>query len=273
MSSSQSRSRGRKRPATSTTKTTSTSRTSTTRNTTTYDRDFEQNLIDHGIYPEEYEHPDGREAPMPKNWDEINQRLTQPRASLSPSKFSDQDFKDFKRANAHAFKEKQATNTVIPIIEGKMGDGRCVAGDIPFNNLDHLTDGTIAPGKPDLFYGAHPEQLDRRIRLELSSRIIPSTLDDLPIAPNFFLEAKGPDGSAVVARRQACYDGALGASGFYSLLPVRLSFVFVSFPGGFYSHESALSTLILFCARSCNLNLVHFTSISTRCSVRGALYC
>jgi hypothetical protein len=141
----------------------------------------------------------------------------QPRASLSPSKFSDQDFKDFKRANAHAFKEKQVTNTVIPIIEGKMGDGRCVAGDIPFNNLDHLTDGTIAPGKPDLFYGARPEQLDRRIRLELSSRIIPSTQDDLPMAPNFFLEAKGPDGSAVIARRQACYDGALGARGLYSL--------------------------------------------------------
>jgi hypothetical protein len=179
MSSSQSRSRGRKRPAASTSKTTSTSRTSTTRNTTTYDRDFQQNLINHGIYPEEYEHPDGREAPIPKNWDEINQRLTQPRASLSPSKFSDQDFKDFKRVNAHAFKEKQVTNSVILIIEGKIGDGRCVAGDILFNNLDHLTDGTIALGKPDLFYGTRPEQLDRRIRLELSSRIIPSTLDNL----------------------------------------------------------------------------------------------
>ncbi|EEH40420.1 hypothetical protein PAAG_02475 [Paracoccidioides lutzii Pb01] len=31
------------------------------------------------------------------------------------------------------------------------------------------------------------------------------------MAPNFFLEAKIPDGSLAVATRQACYDGALGA--------------------------------------------------------------
>jgi hypothetical protein len=35
--------------------------------------------------------------------------------------------------------------------------------------------------------------------------------------PNFFLEAKGPDGSLAVAGRQACYDGALGARGIHSL--------------------------------------------------------
>lgn len=37
------------------------------------------------------------------------------------------------------------------------------------------------------------------------------------MAPNFFLAAKGPDGSAAVAKRQACYDGALGARGIQSL--------------------------------------------------------
>jgi hypothetical protein len=112
-------------------------------------------------------------------------------------------------------------NSVIPIIEGKMGDGRLLAGNVPFNNLGHLTDGTIAPGKPDLFYGARPEQLDRCVRSELSSRIIPSTQDDLPMAPNFFLEAKGPDGSSAVAGRQACYDGALGARGMQDLHSYR----------------------------------------------------
>jgi hypothetical protein len=64
---------------------------------------------------------------------------------------------DFKRANAHAFKEN-VTDSVIPIIEGRIRDGRYVAGDIPFNNLDHPFDGIIAPGKPDLLYGARPEQ-------------------------------------------------------------------------------------------------------------------
>jgi hypothetical protein len=46
---------------------------------------------------------------------------------------------------------------------------------------------------------------------------VPFTQQDLPIAPNFFLAAKGPDGSASVAKRQACYDGALGARGIHSL--------------------------------------------------------
>ncbi|MCJ1384260.1 hypothetical protein MMC17_007376 [Xylographa soralifera] len=217
MASSQSTSRGRKRGSRSTSNTKSTTNTTSTKSTGPYDCAFQQNLIDHGIYPEEYEYPDGRAPPLPANWDDINQRLIQPRRSLSPSQFSDGAFRKFKRADAHAFKEKQVTTSVIPIIEGDIRDGRCVAGGIPFTNLDPLTDGTITPGNPDLFYGARPEQLNRGIRSELSSRIVPSTQKDLPIAPNFLLAAKGPDGTSAVAGRQACYDGALGARGTQSL--------------------------------------------------------
>ncbi|KAM3499048.1 hypothetical protein MY11210_009636, partial [Beauveria gryllotalpidicola] len=36
-----------------------------------YDKDFEQNLIDHGIYPEGFEHTDGRSTPEPENLDNI----------------------------------------------------------------------------------------------------------------------------------------------------------------------------------------------------------
>ncbi|KEF55616.1 uncharacterized protein A1O9_08366, partial [Exophiala aquamarina CBS 119918] len=103
--------------------------------------------------------------------------------------------------------------TVIPIIEGSIGNSKCVSGGIPFINLDHFTNGTIVPGNLDIYYGVRPEQLDRRVRDELSGYIIPSTQEDLPIVPNFFLAVKGPDGSAAVAKRQACYDGALGARG------------------------------------------------------------
>ena len=35
--------------------------------------------------------------------------------------------------------------------------------------------------------------------------------------PNFFTEVKGPNGSAAVAKRQACFDGALGARGIHKL--------------------------------------------------------
>lgn len=87
-----------------------------------------------------------------------------------------------------------------------------------FRNLEPLTDGNITPGNPDIYEGARPEQLARHIRQELREMIVPTTQEDLPICPNFFVAAKGPDGSLAVAMRQACYDGALGARGIHSLL-------------------------------------------------------
>lgn len=186
-----------------------------------YDRNFQQNLIDGGVYPHRYRYPDGRPSPRPKNWEEINRRLSQPRASLSPSKFSEGAHEDFIQADADAAKEKQLTTAVIPMIEGDVGDAKCVSGGIAFTNLLALTDGTLVPGNPDIYYGGRPEQLDRRVRDQLSNHIIPSTQDDLPMAPNFFLAAKGPDGSAAVAKRQASYDGALGARGMLSLQSYR----------------------------------------------------
>ncbi|MCJ1449624.1 MAG: hypothetical protein MMC23_010146, partial [Stictis urceolatum] len=190
--------------------------TTRTKSTGTYDRDFQQHLIDSRIFPDEHEYTDGSVPAEPINWDKINSRLAQPRPSLSPSQFSDGHFKQFKKANAYASKEKQISETVIPIIEGTVS-GRSRSGGVPFNNLDPLTDGTLKPGNPDIFYGARPEQLDRRVRKDLGGQIIPSTQHDLPIAPNFFLAVKGPDGSLAVAERQACYDGALGARGMHSL--------------------------------------------------------
>ncbi|KAI1318027.1 hypothetical protein F5Y16DRAFT_406466 [Xylariaceae sp. FL0255] len=170
-----------------------------------------------GIYPDGYEYPNGEAPPPPDNLNEILRALAKPRPSLSPSRFSDGDFRQFKRADTHAAKEWQVTSTVIPIIEGDVEDTKCVSGQIPFTNLDHLTDGSLVPGNPDRYHGSRPEQLDRQIRTELSGHVVPSTQHDLPIAPNFFLAVKGPDGSSAVAARQASYDGALGARGMRSL--------------------------------------------------------
>lgn len=128
--------------------------------------------------------------------EEINEMLTQPRLSLSPSLFPNEKFREFKRADTHVSKENKATRTVIPIIEGKTADDKCVEGDVLFTNLTPLTNNMLTAAKLDLYYGARPEQLDRRVRDELSGHIIPSTQDDLPIAPNFFLAAKGPNGTA-----------------------------------------------------------------------------
>lgn len=86
-----------------------------------------------------------------------------------------------------------------------------------FSTTWPLTDNDLTAAKPDLYYGARPEAIKRQIRNDLSRQIIPSKQDHLPAAPNFFLKAQGPDGSAAVVGRQVCYDGALGVRGMQSL--------------------------------------------------------
>ncbi|WEW61088.1 hypothetical protein PRK78_006577 [Emydomyces testavorans] len=195
----------------------SNNKTTKTTSTTAYNQNFEQKLIDHGVYPPEYKYPDGQKPPKPGNWMEIHERLAQPQASLSPSKFSEKHFENFREADAHASKERPVATSVIPTIDGNISDPKCIGGDYLFSNLAPLTDGSLANAKPDHFFGAHPEQLHPEIRKELNDVIIPSTQDSLPMAPNFFLEAKGPDRSPAVATRQACYNGALGARGIHKL--------------------------------------------------------
>ena len=213
--------RSRRRGSQNTSSTRPTTNTTGTKSTGVYDRDFQQHLIDNGIYPDAYEYPDGSVSAEPNNLEDLTRMLAQPRPSLSPSRFADREFKEFRRADAHAVKEKQIPELVIPAIEGTIGDAKCRSGGIPFTNLEPLTDGTLKPGSPDVYYGARPEQLSRKARDELGGHITPSTQHDLPIAPNFFLAAKGPDGSLAVAGRQACYDGALGARGMHSLRSYR----------------------------------------------------
>ncbi|OJD18342.1 hypothetical protein AJ78_01655 [Emergomyces pasteurianus Ep9510] len=123
-------------------------KTTTKASSAAYSRNFQQKLIDHGIYPDGYEYPDGQIPSTPNNMEEILELLAQPRPSLSSSKFSDGDFRKFN---------------------------------------DHH------------FFGARSEQLNHSIREALSDQIMPSTQDDFSMTPNFFLEAKGPDGSLAVA--------------------------------------------------------------------------
>ncbi|KAK2598913.1 hypothetical protein QQS21_005655 [Conoideocrella luteorostrata] len=162
---------------------------------------FQQYLIDHDILPDDYEYPDDQLPPDPENIDEIMAVISQPRQSLSPSQLSRDGFRKFKRADAHGTKENAKT----------------AASDVLFNHLDSLTDDTIVPAKPDVYYGARPEQFDRKVRKDLNGHTLPSTQHNLPDAPNFFLDAKGPDESLSVATRQVRYVGALGAKGIHTL--------------------------------------------------------
>jgi hypothetical protein len=182
-----------------------------------YKPQFELLLIDNGIYPNGYQSPDGWDPPEPNNWDEINQVLTNRRLSLSPEIISQEKFREFKRANEQVSKENKVTRKVIPMIQGAIQDERCVESEILFTNLAGLISTELPKAKPDFYYGARPEQLHRHIRNQLSSHIIPSKTEHLPMAPNFFLEVKGLDGSTAVALRQVLQDGALGARSIHTL--------------------------------------------------------
>ncbi|PVH73306.1 hypothetical protein DL98DRAFT_576354 [Cadophora sp. DSE1049] len=162
--------------------------------TSAYDRNFEQHLIDHNIYP------NNRDA-KPDNWAEINRRISQPRASLSPSRFSDSAFEKFQKINESALTETK----------------QCLL----FNNFKPVTDGGLVDAKPDFYDGTELEKIYPEIRDSLGTMIIPSSLQHARSLPNFFTEAKGPDGSAAVAKRQACYDGALGARAMTSIRQFR----------------------------------------------------
>jgi len=186
---------------------------SKTRKSSAYDPEFEQHLIDHGVYPEGY--GGVRNLQEPHNWEEINARLALPRASLSPSRFNREAFLDFKEKNQEALTEATVMSKVFPIIAG--------TADIPsqenllFGNLKHLTDGSITKAKPDCYDGGRPADLNKQIREELGPYIVPSTNTAAPCLPNFFTEGKGPNGNTAVCKRQALYDGALGARGIHEL--------------------------------------------------------
>ncbi|KAF2158771.1 hypothetical protein M409DRAFT_30729 [Zasmidium cellare ATCC 36951] len=171
--------------------------------------------MDRGVYPDGYEDTDG-EAPEPGNVDAIREVLAESRSSLSPSKFSEDRFKQFKRDNRRAISEGDAMAEVIPTITGLKDKQFYSAGTMPFYRLAKLDPELSAPN-PDKYYGARPKQIHERVRDDLDQYIIPSNATSRPAAPNFFLEGKGASGKPDVAHRQAMYDGWAGARGMFKL--------------------------------------------------------
>ena len=210
--------RGRHSNSSSRTPLTTASSAINTRSTGSYDPGFPQRMIDNGIYPDGYEYPDGRVPPLPNNWDEIQQILLQRRRSLSPTAFPAEKYREFKRVDTIFSSENNASREVFPIIQGTIQSGKCVNGDLPFNNLADMMVGKSHKAKPDIYYGVRPETINLVVREALSTHITPSTTDTRPCAPNFFIEAKRPGASAAIALYQACFAGATGARGMQSLI-------------------------------------------------------
>jgi len=188
---------------------------SRTKKSSAYDPAFEQHLIDHGVYPHGYDYNDDDGSVYPDNWEEINDRLAQPRPSLSPSRFPREEFRKFEKTNMQALTENKVMSRAFPIIAGTTGIPS--QENLRFTNLKDLTDGSITKPQPDLYDGARPEELNKQIRDELGPYIVPSTNTAAPCLPNFFTEAKGPKGTTDVCKRQALYDSAVGARGIHEL--------------------------------------------------------
>ncbi len=176
-----------------------------TKRSSAYDGNFEQHLIDNGVFPANR----SQRAANHEEWVEV---LIRPRAS--PSRSSDRSFKSFKRGVEDADNEDEVMSKVFPKI---VSNSRHASGqNVSFGNLEQLSKRIVVP-QPDWYQGEIPGQGNRTLRERLDKAIVPSTRKDRPFLPTYFAEAKGPDGSYAVARRQACYDGALGARVMHSL--------------------------------------------------------
>lgn len=186
---------------------------SKTRRISAYEDNFEQHLIDHGVYPEG--HGGLKNLQEPDNWEEIHARLAMRRASLSPSRFTREAFWDFKETNKAAWTESTVMSKVFPMITGKAKIP--LQENLLFGNLEDLTDGSLVKAKPDFYDGTTPSELHKQVRADLTPYIVPSTHTTHPCVPNFFTEGKGSHGNSGVCELQALYDGALGARGVHKL--------------------------------------------------------
>ena len=184
-------------------------RSSTSGGKSSHDPNFGQNLIDAGICPH-------NRGSKPNNAQEIRDDMRAPRPSLSPSRFGDEDFDAFVDLCDRVGDEATARADTMSIIAGESRKKHYYASDRLFNHLEPLADDLPQP-KPDLYDGAYPQEIDRRVRRDLGKQIVPCNNTSLPAAPNFFMEGKSEGGRANVAKRQACHDGAVGAGAMHSL--------------------------------------------------------
>ena len=169
--------------------------------TSAYDNNFMTILAERNIEPP-------KRTKRPANYDELTALLEQPRSSLSPSDFSDQDFDQFLDDVENARTESMVMSYVFPRILGSTRypftmDKSCT------NWAPLVSDAELVTPQPDHYDGIRAGPENKLLRQYLDKIIVPAA--DAPFLPNFFIEAKAPRGSMDIATRQAVYDGAFGA--------------------------------------------------------------
>lgn len=145
-----------------------------------------------------------------ENVDDLIEELAKRRASLSLTEFSQAEFEALRMDNNEAISELDVVTSVVPVLRGSARIHH--KQNVRFTDMAALTSEEAVRPTPDWFDGARRQDLHMGVRNDpdLGPVIIPTKHFGVPVAPNFFLEVKGPAGQAAVAQRQACYDGAYG---------------------------------------------------------------
>ena len=163
---------------------------------------FEQYLADHDIYG-----PKHRRALEPKNFGQIQEYIHAHRADPRPSI---KEFQLFTTANASVSTETDVMSRVVLILCGDANIPNQQGCQFTFDLINNVQTNNPVP---DLFDGAHLEDLSEKLRdqAEVRTKIIPTDHARTLVAPYFFLEVKGPDGNASFLDLQARYYGSYGA--------------------------------------------------------------
>ena len=178
------------------------SKTTKSGRSSAYNADFMGLLISNGV-----DRPQRKSKPA--NYDDLRDRLAQPRGSLSPSQFSESKYEDFLDAVENAREEAQVMSDVFATLKGPKIYPSTT--NRPCNNWAPLVSANLVIPQPDFFDGERQTPGDAELRQILDSLIVPSTSSNAPFLPNFLVELKAPGASAEIARRQIVYDGAFAA--------------------------------------------------------------
>jgi len=84
-----------------------------------HDPNFEQKMIEGGVYPPRFRSSAGKRPPKPLNTQELRAMLRVPRPSLSPSCFREEDFEGFQDINGYASNKAVVMIDVLPVIAGQ----------------------------------------------------------------------------------------------------------------------------------------------------------
>ncbi|KAG8527277.1 uncharacterized protein KY384_008021 [Bacidia gigantensis] len=164
-------------------------------------------MIDAGVYPAFSNlHKDG--PVHPTNLSSIQERLEQPRRSLSPSRFTDADFLEFQVKDHEAQSHVIILKNILPLILGSSNVPE--ASEILFTNIKSVPADNFTQLKPDIYDGVDPSNLDANIRNILSRYIEPSKNSSCPCLPNAYIEVKGKNQSPQIGQYQALHDGLIG---------------------------------------------------------------